>query len=42
MIGIYAVLVGMTRAGIAVGDNILTCDESHDYEPVEDQLSCYK
>ena len=37
MIGIYAVLVGITRAGIAVGDNILTCDESHDYKP---ELDC--
>ena len=36
MVETYAVLVGMTRAGIAVGDNILACDESHDYEPAFD------
>ena len=36
MVGTYAVLVGITRAGIAVGDNILTCDESHYYEPMFD------
>ena len=34
MVETYAVLVGITRAGVVVGDNILTCDESHDYESV--------